>query len=320
MNHFCYKLLNSSFPFSFFFTSFFFFFLISVHNTLAHVSGCKWQCHRNLSRCGLLLTHSPRQKCPFYNNPEIPMKRYCQTWHLALWWTCHALLWVLPSSLLIRSQVNVTLSHRSALGTGQGNTIRCILQRHLPHPPPRAKLGYHCEEGLSYVRKNDSEKDLPVKDQEGMYVSPALTLGFQEEKTKTNSGHFCLTLSPHDFVFRQLGVLCHFYGSEISLHLWFLGQALAQHSYHFSVPDLIFSVPPNSICQQIVSAAREAAPWAHAVHRIPLWYKLLIKFARPAAAARFLPSRKAAGKAFYQPPAPTVRALPRRALPRRASR
>lgn len=61
------------------------------------------------------------------------------------------------------SQVNVTLSHRSALETGQGNTNRCVLQRHLPHPPPRAKFSNHCEKGLSCMWKNDSERDLPVE-------------------------------------------------------------------------------------------------------------------------------------------------------------
>lgn len=55
-------------------------------------------------------------------------------------------------------------------------------------------------------------------------------------------------------------MLCHFYSSKIRLHLVFLGQALVQHSYHFSVPDLIFSLPPNSIFQQIIPAAREASP------------------------------------------------------------
>lgn len=46
------------------------------------------------------------------------------------------------------------------------------------------------------------------------------------------------------------------------LHLLFLGQTLVQHSYHFSVPDLIFSLPPNSIFQQIIPVARKRPPSA----------------------------------------------------------
>lgn len=46
------------------------------------------------------------------------------------------------------------------------------------------------------------------------------------------------------------------------LHLPFLGQTLVQHSYRFSVPDLIFSLPPDSIFQRIIPSARKPPPSA----------------------------------------------------------
>jgi len=119
-------------------------------------------------------------------------------------------------------------------------------------------------------------------------------------KTKSPAGHLRLTAPPHVLPIpnaRQPSVLCHSYSSKIRLHLRFLGRALVQHSSHFSVPDLIFSLPPNSIFQQIIPAAGRASPELRsftAARRL---------CSDPGAAACLLPQQGATGNAAARPPA-----------------
>lgn len=147
-------------------------------------------------------------------------------------------------------------------------------------------------------------------------LTPGLT---DRQRPKAPAGHLHLTPPPHVLLLlnvRQLSVLCHFDSSKIRLHLVFLGQALVQHSYHFSVPDLIFSLPPNSIFQQIIPAAREASPEHRQQAAFLCGTRCSSHPPSPSPSRRPpppFPQRGATG-IHGGPPAPSPRELPRRAF------
>lgn len=176
------------------------------------------------------------------------------------------------------------------------------------HTRPGGQPWGNVQQGLSYVKG-------PGKCTNFLSVDS----WFPGKKPRTTAGYLCLPVPPHLLILvsRQLGALCHSHSCKISLHLWFLGQALAQHSYHFSVPDLIFTVPPNSIFQQIVSGARKAQSTLRTPHSFVASTALQTRAAPLATAvARLLLACKAVGEAFPQPPTLPVTAFLRRRVRR----